>query len=105
MVPQSFVFDIHVFAETPDNEKALQFADYIVDTNIDQPAVFPPHIWADPDIDSKRTTNGCESFHNQFGDMFYHSDPSSFSQKRKYIYRANGRGTLRNNAISEIVEK
>ena len=30
-------------------------------TAIDGSATFPPEIWADPDIDSKRTMNGCES--------------------------------------------
>ena len=30
-------------------------------TYIDGPVTFPPEIWADPDIDSKRTMDGCES--------------------------------------------
>ena len=36
-------------------------ADYVVNTYIDGSATFPPEIWADPDIDSKRTMNGCLS--------------------------------------------
>ena len=29
--------------------------------NVDGSATFPLEIWADPDIDSKQTLNGCES--------------------------------------------
>ena len=39
-----------------------------MNTYIDGSATFPPEIRADPDIDSKRAMNGCES-----------SDPTSTS--------------------------
>ena len=48
------MFDI--FTDVPENEKA----DYVVNTYIKGSATFPPEIWTDPDIDSKRTMNGCE---------------------------------------------
>ena len=39
---------------------------------------FPLEIWAEPDIDSKYTMNGCERFHREFGDIFNHSHPAVF---------------------------
>ena len=40
-------------------------------------------IWASSVIDCKRTTNGCECFHNQFGSMFYNSHPNIFEFMEK----------------------
>jgi len=39
----------------------------------------------DSNIEGKRTTNGCESFHNQFGSMFYsaHTNIFDFLEKIK----------------------
>ena len=59
--------------EALDNDKAIQFADYIVNTYIDQSAVFTSHIWADPDIDSNT-----------------------------YIYLANGRGAFQDKRPKSI---
>jgi hypothetical protein len=36
---------------------------YVVNNYIDQSSSFPPTTWADSDVECKRTTNGCESFH------------------------------------------
>ena len=66
-VAQSFVF--YIFPEAPynDNIKAVQFADHVVNTYIAH--------------GSKRTTNGYESFHSQFGDK-----PSNFFSKKINIF-------------------
>lgn len=75
-VEECFVFDI--FSEAPDCERAIEFADYVVNTYIDQSSKFPPILWANSDLEIKRTTNGCESFHNEFGNLFYNSHPNIF---------------------------
>ena len=77
-----FVFDI--FTDAPDCEKSIEFADYIVNTYIDPTSKFPPQIWADADVECKRTTNGCESFHKEFSQMFYHSHPNIFDFLEKF---------------------
>jgi hypothetical protein len=71
------VFD--VFSEAPESEKAIAFADYVVRNYFELPSSFPPTIWTDADVECKRTTNGCESFHKEFGTMFYSSHPSIFN--------------------------
>ena len=99
VVEECFVFDI--FSEAPDSEKAVDFADYVVNNYIDQSSSFPPIIWEDSDVEGKRTTNGCESFHKEFSTMFYSSHPNIFDflakiqcvQTKTYlkIRAANGR--------------
>ena len=37
---------------------------------------FPPIAAADSDVECKRTTHGCESFHKEFSTMFYCSHPN-----------------------------
>ena len=49
----------------PDNEKAMEFENYVLNTYVDKRAKFHSRIWADPNLYSKRTTNGCEHFHRQ----------------------------------------
>ena len=61
-VEEYFVFDI--FAYAPENEKAIMFADYVVNTYINDSATFLPEIWTDPDMDIKRSLNGCKSSHS-----------------------------------------
>ena len=80
-------FEFDIVPEAPDNDKAVQFVHYIVNMYVEQSAAFTSHSWADPDIDSKRNTNGCESFHNQFGDSVYHLHPSipNFMGKLKVV--------------------
>jgi hypothetical protein len=54
-----------------DNE-CVQFADYVLDTYIDENSEFPPHLWAlSPIFDHPITTNGPESFHSHFNKQFY----------------------------------
>jgi hypothetical protein len=60
-VADCFAFDI--LQNAPDNEKAMEFANYVLNTYVDKRAKFHSRIWADPNLYSKRTTNGCENFH------------------------------------------
>ena len=66
-----------------------EFADYIVNTaltsHIASQVLPTPHIWTEPDFGRTRTTNGCESFHSQFGDMFYLSHHVFFSKDKIYL--------------------
>jgi hypothetical protein len=55
---------------------------------IESSAIFSPVIWFSSVIDCKRTTNVCESFHNQFGSMFYNSHPKKI-ETRPSIRRHN----------------
>ena len=43
-------------------EKTHEFADYILPNYIYEHSKFPPSAWAEPDLQFKRITNGCESF-------------------------------------------
>jgi len=63
-----FAFDI--LSDAPDDEKAMEFAHSILNTYFDDKAKFSSRIWADPNLDTTRTTNGCENFHRQLGTMF-----------------------------------
>ena len=56
-----------------------------------QDARFPPKIWANDDLNLKRANNGCEAFHRQFSDMFYHQPPNIFyfMDKLKHIQTYN----------------
>ena len=52
-------FAFNILQDAPDNEKAMKFADYVLNTYVDERAKFHSRIWADPNLYSKRTTNGC----------------------------------------------
>ena len=84
-VPDTMAFDI--MPDTPDDPRCVRFADYVCSTYVDDGAQFPPSVWADPQIDGVRTTNGCESFHRHFNDQFYVSHPNihEFMQKLKEV--------------------
>jgi len=70
-----------LFSDKPEtnNNKADRFADYLLETYVDNGASFPPHLWAkEPSENNKRTTNGAEAYHRSFNSMFYHSSPNIF---------------------------
>ena len=69
-----FAFDLLQVA--PEDEKAMEFAGYVLKMYVDETANFPSAIWAD--LNTRRTTNGCESFHKQLSTLFYHSHPNIF---------------------------
>jgi hypothetical protein len=69
----------------PDDEKAMEFADYILNTYVDDNAKFYSRIWGDPNLDTRRTKNGCENFHRQLGTMFYHSHPNIFDFESSFF--------------------
>ncbi|CAC5397190.1 unnamed protein product [Mytilus coruscus] len=76
-IEDCFVEDI--MAVTPQNEKCLKFADYILENYVAADSKFPPQIWASPpDTEAKRTTNGPESFYSHFNSQFYACNPSIF---------------------------
>lgn len=80
-VEECIAFDI--FSSTPEDDRAVEFADYILKNYGDSNAKFPPMIWTESNLDSKRTNNGCEGFHRQFSDMFYHQHPNIFEFMEK----------------------
>ena len=62
-----------------DDGRCSKFSDYILENYIKADSKYPPSIWAaPPNVDSKRTTNGPESFHSHFNSQFYASHPSIF---------------------------
>jgi hypothetical protein len=62
-----------IMSDAPSNEKSLQFADYVPAGYITESSTFPPTLWAAvPDLTSKRTNNGTESFHSKLNVHFYH---------------------------------
>jgi hypothetical protein len=67
-VEDSFVEDYMSVA--PGDEKSTMFADYLTNTYMTQESLFPSSLWAEVTSDSKRTTNGPESFHAHFNGQF-----------------------------------
>jgi hypothetical protein len=66
-------------AYAPLYDKCSSFADYILENYVTVNSKFPPTIWAaPPDPDTKRTTNGPESFHSHLDAQFYTCHPSIF---------------------------
>ena len=55
-----------------------KYADYLVETYIQENSSFPPSIWAVEEASITRTTNACESFHSQFNSSFYSTHPSIY---------------------------
>ena len=79
-VYESFVFDINLDQETPDDPRVDRFLQYLLTTYMTSGSTFPPHLWASDDLERKRTTNGCEAFHRVFYSYASHypsSTPSS----------------------------
>ena len=73
-VADAFAEDIK--SDTPDSDKCSAFADYVVETYISDHARYPPHLWASsPNMDTKRTNNGPETFHSHFNGQFYSAHP------------------------------
>lgn len=75
-VENCFVEDL--FAELPQSNHVVAYADYLVDNYIKEDATFPPNIWASCNSSTERTTNACESFHSNFNKNFYVSHPDIF---------------------------
>lgn len=71
-------FSEDLVAFQPTDSRVIQYSDYLVEHYIDATSSFPPHIWAAASDSMARTTNACESFHNQFNSFFYTSHPSLF---------------------------
>jgi hypothetical protein len=76
-LPPEYVEDI--MSAAPNNNKCLQFADYVLAGCITDSSTFPPTMWAAvPDLTSKHTNNGPESFHSKLNAHFYASHPNIF---------------------------
>jgi hypothetical protein len=88
-IEECFAFDL--FSCTPDDPRAVRFADYTVHNYIEATSRYPPAIWSEPGLDVKRTTNGCKAFHRQFSDMFYnhHRNIYDFMEKINLIQTNN----------------
>lgn len=88
-IEECMAFDI--CSNTPEDPRATKFADYIVHNYTEATSRYPPMIWSEPRLDVKRTTNGCESFHKQFSEMFYSHHPNiyDFLEKVKLIQTYN----------------
>lgn len=87
-VSECFVFDMmSVKPEVNPDDELSKYADYLLETYIEENAIFPPEIWAEESASITRTTNTCESFHSKFNDSFYSTHPSIyvFIQKLKEI--------------------
>ena len=75
-VGDCFAFELQEIK--PHNEELENFASYLVDTYIDENALFPPKIWASKSSCTARTTNCCESFHAHLNKCFNYSHPNIF---------------------------
>lgn len=75
-VEDCFVFDLMSYK--PENELLNKYADYLLETYIQQEATFPPILWAEQTSSITRTSNACESFHAKFNSSFYSTHPSLY---------------------------
>lgn len=71
-------FTLDLMGIQPNDNRVVEFSDYLVDTYINEEAMFPPNIWASCTSSITRTTNCCESFHSKFNECFYKTHPSLF---------------------------
>lgn len=60
-VGDAFIEDF--MSTLPTDRRIEEFADYLVETYINEESRFPPQIWAALSECTCRTTNSCESFH------------------------------------------
>lgn len=71
-------FTFELFEIMPDDNRVVQYADYLTDTYISEESLFPPHLWAELSATLLRTTNACESFHRHFNDSMYKAHPNLY---------------------------
>ena len=62
----------------PDNDKIVEFVDYVLSTYVEEGATYPPETWAGCHANAIRTTNVCAGFNAQLNGMFYHGHPHVF---------------------------
>ena len=64
------------------DERVTAFGNHVVDTYVDNGALYPPHLWAsEPDADEDdvpHTTNAAESFHAQMKQLFNSPHPNLY---------------------------
>ena len=58
-------FGYDIMALQPQDNRIVQFTDYILETYLTNDAEFPPQIWVEFVSSTMRTTNNSESFHKK----------------------------------------
>lgn len=71
-------FALDLFAEKPIHAQVDKYADYLLETYIEEDAPFPPSMWATATPSITNTTNACESFHSKLNESFYSTHPSIY---------------------------
>lgn len=71
-------FALDLFAEKPIHSELDKYADYLLETYIEDDAPFPPSLWATATPSIINTTNACESFHSKLNESFYSTHPSIY---------------------------
>ena len=66
---------LELLSVAPQNDLCLKFSDYILNNYVLPAATFPPQLWCENPSSHPRTTNGAESFHRHFKDLFYSPKP------------------------------
>ena len=59
-----------------DSDVHVDFADYILGTNVAEYSTFPPHMWAAVPTTEPHSNNGAESFHMHYNAMYYKAHPN-----------------------------
>ena len=75
-VSESFVEDS--MSVVLQDKKCIKFAVYLTNCYVTEESLFPAVLWAEAPLHMKRTNNGPESFHANFNDQFYCSQPSIY---------------------------
>jgi hypothetical protein len=64
-------FALEFLSNLPNDKRAEQFYDYLLENNIDADSTFPPPVWSECAASSLRTIHTCELFHASFNALFY----------------------------------
>lgn len=68
-------FDLY---DKPNHADVKKYADYLLETYIDEIAKFPPEMWVNASPLIIHTTNACGSFHSRFNGSFYATHASIY---------------------------
>jgi hypothetical protein len=72
-------FEDDIMKVLPEDPRCISFADYILESYIVPDSRFPPTLWSSlPSLNTKRATNGAESFHAHYNEQFYAAHPTIF---------------------------
>ena len=71
-------FVLEFLSNLPNDKRAEQFCDYLLENYVDADSTFPLPVWSECTASSLRTINACELFHASFNALFYSAHHNIF---------------------------